>query len=93
MSYVDYLDRVILSPLTSEIGPFARCGPRQHTVERAPRARAPTTGGLRGPDPGGDSRRAGNPIPHNPPPGRELDKPALGAPAPGVPPTDHQANR
>lgn len=27
MTYVDYLDRVVLSPLSSETGPFARCGP------------------------------------------------------------------
>jgi hypothetical protein len=34
VTYFDYLDRVVLAPLTSEAGPFARCGPRQHTVER-----------------------------------------------------------
>jgi hypothetical protein len=34
VTYFDYLDRVVLAPLTSETGPFARCGPRQHTVER-----------------------------------------------------------
>jgi hypothetical protein len=34
VTYFDYLDRVVLAPLTSDTGPFARCGPRQHTVER-----------------------------------------------------------
>ena len=34
VTYFDYLDRVVLAPLTSETGPFARCGPRHHTVER-----------------------------------------------------------
>ncbi|MFZ0122344.1 MAG: DUF4913 domain-containing protein [Pseudonocardiaceae bacterium] len=34
VTYFDFLDRVVLAPLTSETGPFARCGPRQHTVER-----------------------------------------------------------
>jgi Domain of unknown function (DUF4913) len=34
VTYFDYLDRVVLAPLTSETGPFARCGPRQHTIER-----------------------------------------------------------
>jgi Domain of unknown function (DUF4913) len=34
VTYFDYLDRVVLAPLTSDTGPFARCGPRHHTVER-----------------------------------------------------------
>jgi Domain of unknown function (DUF4913) len=34
VTYFDYLDRVVLAVLTSETGPFARCGPRQHTIER-----------------------------------------------------------
>ena len=34
VTYFDYLDRVVLAPLTSDTGPFARCSPRQHTVER-----------------------------------------------------------
>ena len=34
VTYFDYLDRVVLAPLTSDTGPFARCGPRQHTIER-----------------------------------------------------------
>ena len=34
VTYFDYLDRVVLAVLTSETGPFARCGPRYHTVER-----------------------------------------------------------
>ncbi|MGH3825657.1 MAG: DUF4913 domain-containing protein, partial [Pseudonocardiaceae bacterium] len=33
VTYFDYLDRT-LAVLTSETGPFARCGPRHHTVER-----------------------------------------------------------
>lgn len=33
VTYFDYLDRT-LSVLTSDTGPFARCGPRHHTVER-----------------------------------------------------------
>ena len=34
VTYFDYLDRVVLEPLTSDTDPFARCGPRQHSVER-----------------------------------------------------------
>lgn len=34
VTYFDFLDRVVLAPLTSDTGPFARCGPRQHTFER-----------------------------------------------------------
>lgn len=34
VTYFDYLDRVVLSVLTSETGPFARCSPRQHAPER-----------------------------------------------------------
>lgn len=34
VTYFDYLDRVVLAVLTSETGPFARCGPRQHTIDR-----------------------------------------------------------
>lgn len=34
VSYFDYLDRVVLAVLTSDTGPFARCGPRQHTPDR-----------------------------------------------------------
>jgi len=34
VTYFDYLDRVVLSVLTSETGPFARCSPRQHGPER-----------------------------------------------------------
>jgi prefoldin subunit 5 len=34
VTYFDYLDRVVLAPLTSDTGPFARCGPRHHTIER-----------------------------------------------------------
>jgi hypothetical protein len=34
VTYFDYLDRVVLAPLTCDTGPFARCGPRHHTVER-----------------------------------------------------------
>lgn len=33
VTYFDYLDRV-LAVLTSDAGPFARCGPRHHTPER-----------------------------------------------------------
>ncbi len=33
VTYFDYLDRV-LAVLTSDTGPFARCGPRHHTAER-----------------------------------------------------------
>src|SRR5436309_3832162 len=34
VTYFDYLDRVVLTVLTSDTGPFARCGPRQHTADR-----------------------------------------------------------
>ncbi|MBV8994519.1 MAG: DUF4913 domain-containing protein, partial [Pseudonocardiales bacterium] len=34
VTYFDYLDRVVLAVLTSDTGPFARCGPRQHTPDR-----------------------------------------------------------
>lgn len=34
VTYFDYLDRVVLGVLTSDTGPFARCGPRQHTPDR-----------------------------------------------------------
>ena len=34
VTYFDYLDRVVLAVLTSDTGPFARCGPRQHTADR-----------------------------------------------------------
>ena len=35
VTYFDYLDRIVLAVLTSDTGPFARCGPRQHTPDRA----------------------------------------------------------
>jgi hypothetical protein len=34
VTYFDYLDRVVLAVLTSDTGPFARCGPRTHTPDR-----------------------------------------------------------
>ena len=34
VTYFDYLDRAVLAVLTSDTGPFARCGPRQHTPDR-----------------------------------------------------------
>lgn len=56
MTYVDYFDRVILLPLTSETGPFARCGPHQHTVER-PREHAPPPEVYGDPTPGPHSHQ------------------------------------
>ena len=34
ITYLDYLDRVVLAVLTSDTGPFARCNPRTHTPDR-----------------------------------------------------------
>ena len=34
VTYFDYLDRVVVAVLTSDTGPFARCGPRTHTPDR-----------------------------------------------------------
>jgi uncharacterized protein DUF4913 len=69
VTYFDYLDRVVLAPLTSETGPFARCGPRHHTVER-PLGHTPPP-----PEVYGETTP---PAPPSPPPERELTQARVG---------------
>jgi hypothetical protein len=61
VTYVDYLDRVVLSPLSSEAGPFARCGP----TDRSPSQSMTREGGTVKPNtsPADSAHEAPSPFP------------------------------